>query len=41
VNLTRPPSPQEYGMVEFDVVDLNGYRLVFAQPMSNDQGPEL
>ncbi|MCX6606933.1 MAG: hypothetical protein NTV52_25590 [Acidobacteria bacterium] len=41
VNIARPPCPQEYGMVEFDVVDLNGYRLVFAQPMSNDQGPAV
>lgn len=23
---------QEYGMMEFDLKDLNGYRLVFAQP---------
>lgn len=23
---------QEYGMTEFDVIDLNGHRLVFAQP---------
>lgn len=24
---------QDYGMMEFDVIDLNGHRLVFAQPM--------
>jgi hypothetical protein len=24
---------QDYGMIEFDVMDLNGHRLVFAQPM--------
>lgn len=31
--ITRPLCPQEYGMLEFDVTDLNGQRLVFAQPM--------
>lgn len=31
--ISRPPCPQEYGMIEFDVIDLNGYRLVFAQPI--------
>lgn len=34
VNIVRPLSPQEYGQIEFDVMDLNGYRLVFAQPMT-------
>ena len=32
VNISRPLCPQEYGMTEFDVMDLNGHRLVFAQP---------
>jgi hypothetical protein len=30
--ISRPPCEQFYGMIEFDVIDLNGYRLVFAQP---------
>ena len=34
VTISRPLCPQEYGMLEFDVTDLNGYRLVFAQPMA-------
>jgi len=33
VTISRPLGPQEYGMLEFDVIDLNGHRLVFAQPM--------
>jgi hypothetical protein len=33
VTISRPLCPQEYGMLEFDVMDLNGYRLVFAQPI--------
>jgi hypothetical protein len=33
VTISRPLCQQEYGMMEFDVMDLNGYRLVFAQPM--------
>src|SRR5262249_13814286 len=33
VNMSRPLCPQEYGMLEFDVIDLNGHRLVFAQPI--------
>ncbi|MBI4907544.1 MAG: hypothetical protein HY820_28215 [Acidobacteria bacterium] len=32
VQITRPLCQQEYGMLEFDVMDLNGHRLVFAQP---------
>ena len=32
VAISRPLCAQEYGMTEFDVTDLNGYRLVFAQP---------
>jgi hypothetical protein len=35
VNISRPLCPQEYGMLEFDVIDLNGHRLVFAQPISS------
>jgi len=32
VRIPRRLCAQEYGMTEFDVFDLNGYRLVFAQP---------
>jgi len=32
VKISRPLAVQEYGMIEFDVIDLNGHRLVFAQP---------
>jgi hypothetical protein len=32
VTISRPLCEQEYGMLEFDVMDLNGHRLVFAQP---------
>ena len=32
VHISRPLSTREYGMMEFDVMDLNGHRLVFAQP---------
>jgi len=32
VKISRGLCEQEYGMSEFDVMDLNGYRLVFAQP---------
>jgi hypothetical protein len=34
VKIVRPLCRQEYGQIEFDVMDLNGYRLVFAQPIS-------
>jgi hypothetical protein len=34
VKISRQLCPQDYGMMEFDVMDLNGYRLVFAQPMA-------
>jgi hypothetical protein len=34
VNISRPLCPQDYGMIEFDVTDLNGYRLVFAQSIA-------
>ena len=33
VTISRPLCPQYYGMMEFDVMDLNGHRLVFAQPI--------
>ncbi len=33
VKISRQLRPQDYGMMEFDVIDLNGHRLVFAQPM--------
>jgi hypothetical protein len=33
VTISRPLCPQEYGMREFDVMDLNGHRLMFAQPI--------
>jgi hypothetical protein len=33
VKISRQLCPQDYGMIEFDVMDLNGQRLVFAQPM--------
>jgi hypothetical protein len=33
VKISRRLCPQDYGMMEFDVMDLNGYRLVFAQPV--------
>jgi hypothetical protein len=32
VKISRQLRPQDYGMTEFDVMDLNGHRLVFAQP---------
>lgn len=35
VKILRPLSPQEYGQIEFDVMDPNGYRLVFAQRMNS------
>ena len=34
VKISRQLCAQEYGMMEFDVLDLNGHRLVFAQPMA-------
>ena len=34
LKISRHLSLQDYGMMEFDVMDLNGHRLVFAQPMS-------
>ena len=30
--ISRQLCRQDYGMMEFDVMDLNGHRLVFAQP---------
>src|SRR5262245_34260824 len=32
INIVRDLCTQEYGQIEFDVMDPNGYRLVFAQP---------
>jgi hypothetical protein len=34
VKISRQLRQQDYGMMEFDVMDLNGYRLVFAQPVT-------
>ena len=39
VRISRQLCPQEYGMMEFDVMDLNGHRLVFAQPISESVHP--
>lgn len=36
VKISRPLCPQEYGMLEFDITDLNGHRLVFAQPIQEE-----
>src|SRR5262245_45547836 len=36
LKISRQLSRQDYGMMEFDVMDLNGYRLVFAQPIPAD-----
>lgn len=36
VTISRPLSCQEYGVWEFDVLDLNGHRLAFAQPMPRE-----
>ena len=33
VKISRQLCPQDYGMMEFDVMDLNGHRLVFAQAL--------
>ena len=33
VTISRQLCQQDYGMMEFDVMDLNRYRLVFAQPV--------
>lgn len=35
VKISRSLCAQDYGMMEFDVMDLNGHRLVFAQPIQN------
>lgn len=32
VEISRALCPQDYGMMEFDVMDLNGHRLVFGEP---------
>jgi catechol 2,3-dioxygenase-like lactoylglutathione lyase family enzyme len=36
VKISRQLCPQDYGMLEFNVIDLNGHRLVFAQPTPAD-----
>jgi hypothetical protein len=36
VKIARQLRPQDYGMMEFDVIDLNGHRLVFAEPMQSE-----
>ena len=33
VTISRQLCTQDYGMLEFDVMDLNGHRLVFAEPL--------
>ena len=33
VEISRPLCLQEYGVMDFEVTDLNGHRLVFAQPI--------
>ena len=33
VKIARELCQQDYGMMEFDVMDLNGHRLVFAQAL--------
>ncbi len=33
VNIISTPCPQPYGQIEFEVMDPNGYVLVFAQPI--------
>jgi len=33
VKICRPLCRQDYGMMEFDVMDINEHRLVFAQPI--------
>jgi hypothetical protein len=37
LKISRQLSRQDYGMIEFDVMDLNGYRLVFAQPIPDSR----
>ena len=34
VKILRPPCKQEYGQTDFEIVDPNGYVLVFAQPVN-------
>ncbi len=42
VRITRPPCPQEYGQIEFDVLDPNGYVLVFAERVQQTApGPDV
>ena len=37
VRIARGLCRQEYGQIEFEVVDPNGYVLVFAQPVANPE----
>jgi hypothetical protein len=34
VRISRQLCPQDYGMMEFALMDLNGHQLVFAQPIA-------
>ena len=34
LKIARQLCTQGYGMIEFDVIDLSGHRLVFAQPVT-------
>jgi hypothetical protein len=36
VKISRQLCRQDYGMMEFDVTDLNGHRLVFAEPVPSE-----
>jgi hypothetical protein len=40
LNVSRDLCAQDYGMIEFDVEDLNGHRLVFAQQVQAGPLPE-
>ncbi len=35
VKISRQLSRQDYGMMEFELKDLNGHRMVFAQPITS------
>jgi len=41
VRIPRQLCPQDYGMLEFDVIDLNRHRLVFAQPLPEIKRPRI
>jgi len=40
LTMTRQLCEQEYGMTEFEVTDLNGHQLVFAQPSEAERDSE-